>query len=107
MPDECGPGDGGCTGRVGHADPTCASASVAGAPVLVPLLLPDVGECFEPADVGTSPFGSGPDGGRVPPSLSELQLLRIWTVPRVAACLADAAPCLGMPFTDPNTGAQP
>ena len=77
MPGECDRGDGGCTGHVGHADPTCASASVAGAPVLVPVLLPDVVECFEPADVGTSPFGSGPDGGRAPPSLSELQLLRI------------------------------
>jgi len=77
MPGECNPGDGGCTGHVGHADPTCASASIAGAPAMVPVLLPDVVECFEPTDVSTSPFGSGPDGGRAPPSLSELQLLRI------------------------------
>ncbi|WP_369245011.1 DUF6153 family protein [Streptomyces sp. R41] len=77
MPDECDHGDGGCTGHAAHADPTCASASVAGTPVVVPVLLPDVVTCTEQAQAGTSSFGSGPDGGRAPPSLSELQLLRI------------------------------
>ncbi|WP_229703713.1 DUF6153 family protein [Streptomyces albiflavescens] len=77
MPGECDHGDGGCKDHVAHADPTCASASVAGTPVVVPVLLPDVVTCGEQVQAGTSPFGSGPDGGRAPPSLSELQLLRI------------------------------
>ncbi|MGW0333209.1 DUF6153 family protein [Streptomyces sp. NPDC003011] len=78
MPGECGHGEGGCSGHVAHADPTCASASVSGTPVVVPVLQPDVASCAGPAqDVRTSPGGSGPDGGRAPPSLSELQLLRI------------------------------
>jgi hypothetical protein len=76
-PGECDHEDGGCPGHVDHADSTCASASVAGAPVLVPELLPDVAAWGAPADAPTSPSGSGPDGGRAPPSLSELQLLRI------------------------------
>lgn len=77
MPDGCGHGEGGCSGHADHADPACASASVAGAPALVPVLLPDVVDCAEPKETRTSPAGSGPDGGRAPPSLSELQLLRI------------------------------
>jgi hypothetical protein len=77
MPGECDHGAGGCTGHVAHADPTCASASIAGARASVPDLLPDVVACVERADARTSMLGSGPDGGRGPPSLSELQLLRI------------------------------
>ncbi|MEU0680171.1 MULTISPECIES: DUF6153 family protein [Streptomyces] len=77
MPDGCDHGEGGCSGHTDHADPACASASVAGAPALVPVLLPDVMQCAEPHKTRTSPAGSGPDGGRAPPSLSELQLLRI------------------------------
>ncbi|MEU6251256.1 DUF6153 family protein [Streptomyces sp. NPDC047043] len=77
MPGECDHGEGGCSSHVDHADATCASASVAGTPVVVPVLLPDVVSCAEQPHAGTSPFGSGPDGGRAPPSLSELQLLRI------------------------------
>lgn len=77
MPGGCDHGEGGCTGHTDHADPTCASASVAGTPVVAPVLLPDVVTCAETAHVRTSPAGSGPDGGRAPPSLSELQLLRI------------------------------
>ncbi|WP_234443173.1 DUF6153 family protein [Streptomyces cellulosae] len=77
-PGECDHGEGGCPGHVTHADPTCASASVPGTPVVVPVLEPDVVARTGPApDVRTSPDGSGPDGGRAPPSLSELQLLRI------------------------------
>ena len=60
-----------------HADPACASASVAGAPLTAPVLLPDVAACAEPTNVRTAPNGSGPYGGRAPPSLPELQLLRI------------------------------
>ena len=77
MPGECDHGEGGCTGHTGHADPACASASLAGAPAVAPVLLPDVVTCAEPGEMRTSPAGSGPDGGRAPPSLSELQLLRI------------------------------
>ncbi|UUU32321.1 DUF6153 family protein [Streptomyces sp. CA-210063] len=77
MPGECGHDAGGGSGHVHHADPTCASASVAGAPAVVPVLVPDVVSSAEPTDVRTPSAGSGPDGGRAPPSLSELQLLRI------------------------------
>lgn len=77
MPGECDHGDGGCPGHLGHADSTCASASVAGAPAVVPVLLPDVVACAEQPQTGVSQFGGSPDGGRAPPSLSELQLLRI------------------------------
>jgi len=68
---------GDCQGHAKHADPTCASASVTGAPGVVPALLPGVVARAGVPLVRTSPGGSGPDGGRAPPSLSELQLLRI------------------------------
>ncbi|WP_405534003.1 DUF6153 family protein [Streptomyces sp. NBC_00075] len=68
---------GDCQGHAAHADPTCASASVSGAPGVVPVLLPDPVARDGVPLVVTSPGGSGPDGGRAPPSLSELQLLRI------------------------------
>lgn len=77
MPDACDHGEGGCTGHAQHADPTCASASVAGSPAMEPVLLPDVAACAGVSRAGTASTGSGPDGGRAPPSLSELQLLRI------------------------------
>ncbi|WP_328773906.1 DUF6153 family protein [Streptomyces sp. NBC_00286] len=77
MPGECDHGEGGCSGHTDHADPTCASASVAGGPVVAPALLPAVAACAGTADVPASAVGSEPDGGRAPPSLSELQLLRI------------------------------
>ncbi|MDQ0954731.1 hypothetical protein QFZ24_008654 [Streptomyces phaeochromogenes] len=77
MPDACDHGEGGCTGHAQHADPTCASAAVAGSPAMVPVLLPDVAAFAGVPRTGSAPTGSGPDGGRAPPSLSELQLLRI------------------------------
>ena len=77
MPGECDHGEGGCPGHTDHADPTCASASVAGGPVVAPVLMPDVAACVGAADVPASSVGSNPDGGRAPPSLSELQVLRI------------------------------
>jgi hypothetical protein len=77
MPATCEHGGGDCQGHAQHADPTCASGAVAGAPGVVPVLLPDVVACAGTPLAGTSPGGSGPDGGRAPPSLSELQLLRI------------------------------
>ncbi|MFC9463042.1 DUF6153 family protein [Streptomyces sp. NPDC056637] len=75
--DSCDHGDGGCGGHMAHADPVCASASIAGPPAVAPALLPDVIACPARPDARTSSAGSGPDGGRAPPSLSELQLLRI------------------------------
>ncbi|MEV0634499.1 DUF6153 family protein [Streptomyces sp. NPDC050619] len=76
MPTTCEHG-GDCHGHAQHADPTCASASVSGAPGVVPVLLPDVVVGAGVPLARTSPGGSGRDGGRAPPSLSELQLLRI------------------------------
>jgi hypothetical protein len=76
-PDPCDHDSGDCGSHMAHADATCASASVAGAPAVVPVLLPDVAACAELPDGRTSVTGGGPDGGRAPPSLSELQLLRI------------------------------
>ena len=75
--DPCDHDSGDCGSHMAHADATCASASVAGAPAVVPVLLPDVAACAELPDGRTSVTGGGPDGGRAPPSLSELQLLRI------------------------------
>ncbi|MCX4911124.1 DUF6153 family protein [Streptomyces sp. NBC_00878] len=76
-PDSCEHGEGGSNGHAEHADPTCASVSVAGSPAVVPVLLPDVAARVGVPRAGTAPTGSGPDGGRAPPALSELQLLRI------------------------------
>ncbi|WP_405652272.1 DUF6153 family protein [Streptomyces sp. NBC_00019] len=76
-PTTCDHGGGDCQGHAKHADPTCASASVTGTPGVAPALLPDVVACAGAPLARTSPDGSGPDGGRAPPSLSELQLLRI------------------------------
>ncbi|MGP4047261.1 DUF6153 family protein [Streptomyces sp. 2A115] len=77
VPDPCDHGEGGCPGHSDHADPTCVTASVAGSPAVMPVMLPDVAAPAGVPDARTSPTGSGPDGGRAPPSLSELQLLRI------------------------------
>ncbi|NGO09030.1 hypothetical protein G5C60_15830 [Streptomyces sp. HC44] len=77
MPGECDHGEGGCSDHTDHADPTCASASVAGGPVVTPVLLSDVAACAGAVDVPASSAGSDPDGARAPPSLSELQVLRI------------------------------
>ncbi|MET7575682.1 DUF6153 family protein, partial [Streptomyces sp. NPDC005492] len=76
-PDACDHGAGDCGSHLAHADATCASASVAGAPAVVPTLRPDVAAWAQLPDARGSLTGGGPDGGRAPPSLSELQLLRI------------------------------
>ncbi|WP_432168313.1 DUF6153 family protein [Streptomyces sp. bgisy031] len=73
----CDQDGGGCGGHMAHADSICAAASVAVPPALAPAMLPDVIACPARPDARTSAAGSGPDGGRAPPSLSELQLLRI------------------------------
>ncbi|WP_328931662.1 MULTISPECIES: DUF6153 family protein [unclassified Streptomyces] len=76
-PGACDHGTGDCGGHMAHADATCASASVGGTPAVVPVLQPDVAAFAEVPDGRTSGAGGGPDGGRAPPSLAELQLLRI------------------------------
>ncbi|MET9322269.1 DUF6153 family protein [Streptomyces sp. NPDC003038] len=68
------PEDGG--GHSQHADATCAAAGVGGAPVLPAPGLVKAG----PAAAATVAHGTTSDAaayGRPPPSLSELQLLRI------------------------------
>ncbi|MFM9373351.1 DUF6153 family protein [Streptomyces sp. Da 82-17] len=72
--DHSGEGCGG--GHVRHSDPTCSSPGVAGSPAL-PALLPSLTDGAEPPAVHPVWAGDGPVGGRAPPSLSELQLLRI------------------------------
>ncbi|MFJ4538051.1 DUF6153 family protein [Streptomyces tibetensis] len=63
-------------GHVQHADATCASGAVGGGPVLPPLVPDPV-----PASLGESAVRAyavvDTEGARAPPSLSELQLLRI------------------------------
>ncbi|MFJ8590321.1 DUF6153 family protein [Streptomyces sp. NPDC093598] len=63
-------------GHVQHADATCASGAVSGGPVLPPLVADPV-----PAVVGESAVRAyafvNTEGARAPPSLAELQLLRI------------------------------
>ena len=70
-------GEGHCGGgHVQHADATCASAALSGGPVL-PGLVADPLVTSVPDDAVCSYTAEGPDGARAPPSLAELQLLRI------------------------------
>ncbi|CAM5704129.1 DUF6153 family protein [Streptomyces aurantiogriseus] len=75
--DDCA-GDGGhCGGGpLHHADPACAAAAVSGAPAL-PALAPGPVAAPVHADAVRSYATGAPDGSRAPPSLAELQLLRI------------------------------
>ncbi|MFI2718331.1 DUF6153 family protein [Streptomyces collinus] len=63
-------------GHAEHADATCASGAVGTGPVL-PAPLPDPVGTLAPADGGHGFLATMPDGGRAPPTLAELQLLRI------------------------------
>lgn len=75
--DGCGATDGSCGGgHVRHADTTCASGAVGGGPAL-PALVADPAAPAVRADAAPSRAARAPDGARAPPSLSELQLLRI------------------------------
>ncbi|MEU9154942.1 DUF6153 family protein [Streptomyces sp. NPDC048417] len=75
-PHDCS-GDGDCGGgHLQHADSTCASGTVNGGPAL-PALVPDPVAVPVRADTVCSYAGAAPDGARAPPSLAELQLLRI------------------------------
>lgn len=73
--DHDGNGNGDAGGHVEHADATCAAGGTSGAPAL-PALSPDRVVTSPTADVlATAPAATL--GERAPPSLSELQLLRI------------------------------
>jgi hypothetical protein len=73
---DCG-GAGHCgSGHVTHADATCAAASLSGGPAL-PALLPDPVAIVVRDESLRAYAGSDPEGARAPPSLAELQLLRI------------------------------
>ncbi|MFJ6130030.1 DUF6153 family protein [Streptomyces griseoviridis] len=63
-------------GHLRHADQTCASGAVNGGPSLPGLA---VGPVVDAAPAGAVPGrrAAAPDGARAPPSLAELQLLRI------------------------------
>ncbi|MEW2806714.1 DUF6153 family protein [Streptomyces massasporeus] len=69
-------GDGGDGGHVQHADATCASGAVGGGPV-VPPLVPDPVPVGEGESAVRAYAVVDTEGARAPPSLSELQLLRI------------------------------
>ncbi|GGW44328.1 hypothetical protein GCM10010503_21420 [Streptomyces lucensis JCM 4490] len=75
--DDCPGGEGHCGGHhPHHADAACASGAVSGAPQ-PPALLPDHGTVLAPAHRVRSLRATAPEGARAPPSLAELQLLRI------------------------------
>ncbi|MGW2717192.1 DUF6153 family protein [Streptomyces sp. NPDC001492] len=68
--DDCG------GGHAQHADQTCASGALSGGPTL-PALVADPVAVPAPSDTPCPYAGTAPDGARAPPSLAELQLLRI------------------------------
>jgi hypothetical protein len=75
--EHCADDHGDCGGgHLHHADPTCLAASVSGAPVPV-ALVPDPVAVPVRADGVRPGAGRTPDEARAPPSLAELQLLRI------------------------------
>ncbi|MFJ3668211.1 DUF6153 family protein [Streptomyces sp. NPDC090106] len=76
--DGCGGAEGHCggSGHAAHADSTCASGAPAGAPSLpVPVLDPVA--VAVPEEAALLCAAAGTEGARAPPSLAELQLLRI------------------------------
>ncbi|MFD5255291.1 DUF6153 family protein [Streptomyces bobili] len=63
-------------GHAEHADATCAATGTAGGPVLpAPAVLPGHAEALAVLAHGITPYATA--CGRAPPTLSELQLLRI------------------------------
>lgn len=69
--------DGHCGGhRMHHADPTCASGAVGDGPELPEPVAGQV-HPYEPCGDPRARALGAPDGARAPPSLAELQLLRI------------------------------
>ncbi|GAA3124756.1 DUF6153 family protein [Streptomyces echinatus] len=75
--DDCPGGDGHCGGGLlHHADPSCASGAVYGGPQL-PAPGPAPASAAVPSTAPRPCAAPAPDGARAPPSLAELQLLRI------------------------------
>ncbi|MEU8968029.1 DUF6153 family protein [Streptomyces monashensis] len=76
-PDACAGDDGHCGGGLlHHADPTCASGALTGGPRLSALVPGPVAAAAE--DVRPRPRAvAEPEDARAPPSLAELQSLRI------------------------------
>jgi Family of unknown function (DUF6153) len=68
--------DSGDGGHAQHADTTCASGALGAGPGLPALLPTPLGPAAAPGG-GHRSAAVGQEGGRAPPSLSELQLLRI------------------------------
>lgn len=69
--------DGHCGGhQLHHADPTCASGAVSDDPQL-PEPLAGPARAPEPCGDPRISAATAPDGARAPPTLAELQLLRI------------------------------
>ncbi|QBJ93976.1 hypothetical protein D0Z67_03215 [Streptomyces seoulensis] len=69
--------DGHCGGhQLHHADPSCASGAVSDGPELPEPLAGPAG-VTEPCGDPRTRAATAPDGARAPPSLAELQLLRI------------------------------
>ncbi|WP_329249741.1 DUF6153 family protein [Streptomyces canus] len=68
--------DGCGSGHLHHADATCVSGAVSGGPVL-PALAPDPATTAVADDSLCPAAVPSQDGARAPPSLAELQLLRI------------------------------
>jgi hypothetical protein len=68
--------DGCGSGHLHHADASCASGAVSGGPAL-PALAPDPAFTVVGANEPCPDGFASQDGARAPPSLSELQLLRI------------------------------
>ncbi|WP_373865727.1 DUF6153 family protein [Streptomyces acidiscabies] len=68
--------DGHCGGHARHADATCAAAKVSGAPELAGPVADPVAVVV-PGEVLRSVVCGGSEAARAPPSLAELQLLRI------------------------------
>lgn len=62
-------------GHARHADPTCASGAVGAGPAL-PALVPDPAGGAVSGDIDGRSVAAAPEGGRAPPSLAELQILR-------------------------------
>lgn len=67
--------DGGAGGHAEHADATCAASGTSGGPALPALALAGAVTC--PTSDVPALVSAATLGGRAPPSLSELQLLRI------------------------------
>ncbi|MFU9035288.1 MULTISPECIES: DUF6153 family protein [Streptomyces] len=67
---------GGGKGHAHHADPTCASGALPGAPALAALPASLTGTS-DRAVLLADRLADGPTGARAPPSLAQLQVLRI------------------------------